>query len=96
LLKQATSNSAELLSKCNSRNPYKDAPLGVIEEGAWADLLIYSGNPLKDIGVVVDYKKNLKVVMKNGVNYKNELEADSRFTSKDSKKSSQLVKTGKE
>ncbi len=74
MLKQATSNSAELLRQCKSRDPYKDAPLGVIEEGAWADMLIYSANPLEDIGVVVDYKNQLKVVMKNGVVYKNELE----------------------
>ena len=73
MLKQATSNAAELLAQCNSRNPYKEAPLGVIQEGAWADLLIYSANPLEDIGVVVDYKTNLKVVMKNGTIYKNEL-----------------------
>lgn len=73
MLRQATSNSAELLAMCNSRNPYKEAPLGVIKEGAWADMLIYSENPLKDIGVVVDYKNKLKVVMKNGKIYKNEL-----------------------
>ena len=34
MLKQATSNNAELLAFSNSRNPYKEAPLGVIEEGA--------------------------------------------------------------
>ena len=57
----------------NSRNPYKDAPLGVIQEGAWADLLIYDGNPLEDIKVVVDHESHLKVVVKNGVIYKNTL-----------------------
>jgi len=74
MLKQATSNAAECLRQCNSRNPYKEAPLGVIKEGAWADMLIYAKNPLEDIGVVVDYKNQLKVVMKNGVVYKNEIE----------------------
>jgi imidazolonepropionase-like amidohydrolase len=73
MLKQATSNAAECLAQCNSRNPYKDGPLGVIEEGAWADVLIYKDNPLEDIGVLVDYQNQLKVVMKNGVVYKNEL-----------------------
>ena len=73
MLRQATSNSAELLALSNSRNPYKEAPLGVVEEGAWADLLIYGKSPLDDIGVVVDYQKHLEVVMKNGVIYKNTL-----------------------
>jgi imidazolonepropionase-like amidohydrolase len=74
MLRQATSNAGELLALANSRNPYRDATLGVVEEGAWADLLIYAKNPLDDIGVVVGYQENLKVVMKNGVIYKNELD----------------------
>jgi imidazolonepropionase-like amidohydrolase len=73
ILRQATSNGGELLALSNSRNPWKDAPLGVIQEGAWADMLIYSANPLEDIKVVMDYKNSLKVVIKNGVIYKNEL-----------------------
>ncbi len=73
MLRQATSSSAELLASSNSRNPYRDAPLGVIEEGAWADMLIYDGNPLEDIGVVINHQKTLKVVIKNGVIYKNTL-----------------------
>jgi imidazolonepropionase-like amidohydrolase len=73
MLKQATSTNAELLRLCKSRDPYKAAPLGVIEEGAWADLLIYSANPLEDIKVVVDPKKNLKLIMKGGKVYKNDL-----------------------
>ena len=73
MLKQATSNAAEIIAQCKSRNPWKEAPLGVIKEGAWADMLIYAENPLEDIGVVVDYKNQLKVVIKNGVVYKNEL-----------------------
>ena len=30
-------------------NPYPDAKLGVIEEDAYADILIVDGNPLEDI-----------------------------------------------
>ena len=30
VLRQATSNAAELLALTNSRNPYKDGPLGVV------------------------------------------------------------------
>ena len=73
MLRQATSNAAELLALSNSRNPYKAAPLGVVQEGAWADMLIYDGNPLEDIGIVINHEKTLKVVIKNGVIYKNTL-----------------------
>jgi imidazolonepropionase-like amidohydrolase len=74
MLKQATSTNAELLRLCKSRDPYKAAPLGVIEEGAWADMLIYSANPLEDIKVVTEPEKNLKLIMKGGKVYKNEIE----------------------
>jgi imidazolonepropionase-like amidohydrolase len=73
MLRQATSNSAELLALSNSRNPYKAGPLGVIQEGAYADILIYDGNPLEDIGVIINHAKSLKVVMKDGKVYKNTL-----------------------
>jgi imidazolonepropionase-like amidohydrolase len=33
-------------------NPYPDAKLGVIEEGAYADILIVDGNPFEDFSVV--------------------------------------------
>lgn len=72
-LKMATSINAELLRFSKSRDPYKAAPLGVIEEGAWADMLIYDENPLESIDVVVKYKDNLKLVIKGGKVWKNEL-----------------------
>ncbi|MDU8944262.1 metal-dependent hydrolase family protein [Ovoidimarina sediminis] len=72
-LKQATSTNAELLRFSNSRDPYKEAPLGVIEEGAWADMLIYNKNPLEDIMVAAEPKDTLKVVIKGGKVWKNEL-----------------------
>lgn len=72
-LKQATSINAELLRICNSRDPYKAAPLGVIEEGAWADMIIYNKNPLEDIMVAAKPKETLKVVIKGGKVWKNEL-----------------------
>ena len=74
MLKQATSTNAELLRFSNSRDPYKAAPLGVIKEGAWADMLIYDGNPLKSIDFVTKPKDHLKVIIKGGKVYKNELE----------------------
>ncbi len=72
-LKQATSINAELLRFSNSRDPYKEAPLGVIKEGAWADMIIYSKNPLEDIMVAAKPKDTLKVVIKGGKIWKNEL-----------------------
>ena len=73
LLKQATSTNAELLRFSNSRDPYKAAPLGVVEEGAWADMLIYDADPLGDIMVVTKPTEHLKLIIKGGTVYKNEL-----------------------
>ena len=72
-LKMATSTNAELLRHAKSRDPYRAAPLGVIEEGAWADMLIYDANPLENIDVVVKHKEHLKLVLKGGKAWKNEL-----------------------
>jgi imidazolonepropionase-like amidohydrolase len=74
VLKQATSTNAELLRLCNSRDPYRAAPLGVVEEGAWGDVLIYDANPLEDIMVVTKPEEHLKLIMKGGKVYKNEIE----------------------
>lgn len=46
VLKMATSDNAELLALCGPRNPYP-GKLGVIEEGALADLILVAGNPLQ-------------------------------------------------
>jgi imidazolonepropionase-like amidohydrolase len=73
VLKQATSTNAELLRYSNSRDPYKAAPLGVVKDGAWADMLIYDGNPLENIDFVTKPKEHLKVIIKGGKVYKNEL-----------------------
>ena len=47
--------------------------LGVIEAGAYADMLIIDGNPIEDIEVMLDYENNFKLIMKDGVAYKNTL-----------------------
>jgi len=73
ILKQATSINGEFLALTGVRNPYPDGPLGVIKKGAYADLLIVEGNPLKDITILEDYAKNMKIIMKDGVIYKNDL-----------------------
>ena len=54
-------------------NPYLAGPLGVIEEGAYADILIVAGNPLEDILLLTDPKANIPLIMKDGKVYKNTL-----------------------
>ena len=72
VMKQATYNSAQLLAMSGPRNPYP-GKLGVIEEGALADILLIDGNPLEDIEVVVNPTDNLKLIMKDGEIFKNTL-----------------------
>jgi imidazolonepropionase-like amidohydrolase len=55
------------------RNPYSEGPIGVVKEGAYADLLLVDGNPLEDLSAVTD-QDNLRIIMKDGVIYKNTLE----------------------
>lgn len=65
----ATSTNAELLALSGPRNPYP-GKLGVVEEGALADLLLVDGDPLQDISVVADPASKFLVIMKDGVIYK--------------------------
>jgi imidazolonepropionase-like amidohydrolase len=69
VLTSATSGNAELLACCGQRNPYP-GKLGVVEQGALADLLLVEGDPLSDIRLIEDPAKNLLVIMKNGVIHK--------------------------
>ncbi|HLO80859.1 MAG TPA: amidohydrolase family protein [Chitinophagaceae bacterium] len=70
LLAMATSTNAELLAMSGPRNPYPNK-LGVIEEGAYADLILVDGNPLQNIQLIADPGKNFLLIMKDGVVYKN-------------------------
>jgi len=65
IIRSATSTNAELLQQ--------KGKLGTIAPGAYADLLIVEGDPLTDLRVLMDPEKNLKLIMKDGVIYKNEL-----------------------
>ncbi len=66
----ATSANAELLSLSGLRNPYP-GKLGVVEEGALADLILVDGNPLEQLDLVGDPGKNFNLIMKDGKIYKN-------------------------
>jgi imidazolonepropionase-like amidohydrolase len=71
-LRMITHDNAELLALSGKRNPYP-GKLGVVQEGALADLLLVDGDPLKDLSVMENPEKNLLVIMKDGVIYKNAL-----------------------
>jgi imidazolonepropionase-like amidohydrolase len=73
VLRMATSNAGEMIKLVGPNNPYQDGPTGVIVEGAYADLLIIDGNPLDDIMVMTDPEANFKIIMKDGIVYKNTL-----------------------
>jgi imidazolonepropionase-like amidohydrolase len=86
VLKQLTSVAGELLALSGPRNPYPAGPLGVIEEGAYADIILVDGNPLEDITVIggntqwfdadPEFKliPTIHLVMKNGAIYRNEID----------------------
>jgi len=69
-LVMATGTNGELLAMSGKRNPYP-GKLGVIEQGALADLLLVDGDPIADIKLIEDPAKNLVVIMKDGKIYKN-------------------------
>jgi imidazolonepropionase-like amidohydrolase len=72
ILIMATGTGGELLKLSGIRNPYP-GDLGVVKEGAFADLLLVDGNPLEDIAVIGELDK-LKLIMKDGQIYKNTLQ----------------------
>ncbi|MCP4258168.1 MAG: amidohydrolase family protein [Planctomycetes bacterium] len=77
-----TSTAGELMALSGKQNPYPHK-LGVIEEGAYADILIVDGNPLEDITVIGASElwfdaperemdiPTIKIIMKDGKIYKN-------------------------
>lgn len=85
-LKALTSVNGEILKLSGEvMDPYPEGKLGVIEEGAYADLLIVDGNPLEDITVIGGNKEwfdapvrdgieTMKLIMKDGKIYKNTIE----------------------
>jgi len=85
-LKSMTSIGGQLAALTGGQNPYPAGPLGVIEVGAYADILLINGNPLEDITLIggsealfeaPDRKAGdipaMDLIMKDGVIYKNTL-----------------------
>jgi len=69
-LKMATYDNAQLLKMSGPRDPYP-GEMGVVKEGALADLILVDGNPLENLDLVADPDKNFVMIMKDGKIYKN-------------------------
>jgi imidazolonepropionase-like amidohydrolase len=72
ILKMVTHDNAELLTLSGPRNPYP-GKLGVVETGAYADLLLVDGDPIANLDLFADPDKNFKIIMKDGQVFKNTL-----------------------
>jgi imidazolonepropionase-like amidohydrolase len=73
IMRQLTSVTAGLLEMSGKRNPYS-GKLGVIAEGALADLILVDGNPMDDVSILADPENNIRLIMKDGKIYKNTLQ----------------------
>tara|TARA_A100001391_G_scaffold205236_1_gene204290 strand:- start:22351 stop:23616 length:1266 start_codon:yes stop_codon:yes gene_type:complete len=68
VLKSATSVNAKIVQRSGE--------LGVIAPGAIADIIVVDGDPLKDISVLTEPEKNLRLIMKDGGIYRTDLTAN--------------------
>ena len=66
ILASATTVNAELLMQ--------KGELGVIAPGAYADLLVVDGDPLSDLKILLQPRKNLRLIMRAGQIVKNSLD----------------------
>ena len=71
-LRAATGNFYEISKLTTYQNPYPDGKIGVLEPGSYADILLVDGHPTQSLLVLAD-TANLRVIMKDGVIYKNTL-----------------------
>lgn len=65
VLKMATGDNGKLLALSGLRSPY-EGTLGVVEEGALADLLLVDGDPIAQIELIENPAQTFVVIMKNG------------------------------
>lgn len=65
ILKMATSTNAQLLAMSGPRNLFCNK-LGVIEEEAYAHVLLIDGNPLVNLKILEDYDKAILLIIKDG------------------------------
>lgn len=64
-LQQATIRNAELLAMSGPRNPYP-GQLGVVTEGALADLILVDGDPVADISLIARPDEAFTAIIKDG------------------------------
>lgn len=82
-LQAMTSDAGKLLALSGIMNPYPDGKIGVIEEGAYADIILVDGNPLEDLTTIGASESmfgslprktasvdSIQLVMKDGMIYK--------------------------
>ena len=72
ILKMVTYDNAQLLALSGPRSPYQGR-LGVVEQGALADLILVDGDPLANLDLIGDPGKSFSVIMKDGLVYKGDL-----------------------
>lgn len=72
VLRMATGKAGDLLALSGPRDPYQGR-LGVIAEGAHADILVWDGDPETDLSFLDDSTNNLRLVMKGGRVFKETL-----------------------
>ena len=65
VLQQATIRNAELLAMSGPRNPYPGR-LGVVAEGALADLILIDGDPIADISLIARPEETFAAIIKEG------------------------------
>lgn len=65
VLRMATADNAALLALSGARSPYP-GQLGVVKEGALADLLLVDGDPIARLDLLADPDKNLLLIVKDG------------------------------
>lgn len=65
VLQQATARNAELLALSGPRNPYPGR-LGVVGEGAIADLILVDGDPVADISLITRPEESFLAIIKGG------------------------------
>lgn len=70
ILRMATSVNGELLALSGLRSPY-EGKLGVVQQGALADLLLVEGDPIANIKLIENPAQNFLVIMKDGAIHKN-------------------------
>ena len=65
IIRQATTIGARIVRQ--------EGKIGTLKAGAYADLLLIDGDPLKNLGLFQEQGKHLSVIMKGGKFHKNRL-----------------------